>query len=154
MDEAKITEEEIDVSSIIEEVKDYSSGGIVIFLGTVRNFSEAGKVREIEYEAYDEMALKKMKEIIAYSKEKWPLRKVRVVHRKGKLSLGEVSVAIAVSAPHRKEAFEACRYIIDSVKGEVAIWKKERLDDGKERWVESHNEDKMFKRETKQRHAR
>jgi molybdopterin synthase catalytic subunit len=153
MDETRITEAEIDVSSLIEEVKDKSSGGIVIFLGTVRDFSEAGKVREIEYEAYDEMALKKMKEIIAYSKEKWPLRKVRLVHRKGKLSLGEVSVAIAVSAPHRKEAFEACRYIIDTVKGEVPIWKKERLEDGKERWVESYNEDKMFKRETKQRRA-
>ena len=153
MDETIITEEEIDVNSIIEEVKDNSAGGIVIFLGTVRNFSEAGKVRVIEYEAYNEMALKKMKKIIAYSKAKWPLRKVRVVHRKGKLSLGEVSVAIAVSAPHRKEAFEACRYIIDSVKGEVPIWKKERLEDGKERWVESYNEDKMFKQETKQRHA-
>ncbi|MEM0118504.1 MAG: molybdenum cofactor biosynthesis protein MoaE [Conexivisphaerales archaeon] len=147
MDEVDIVTGEIEINRLIDSIKDPECGGLVVFLGTVRNHSEAGRVKELEYEAYEEMAKKKMSEISNQAKEKWPVKKVAILHRKGRLKIGDISVAVGVSSPHRKEAFEACRYIIDSVKGEVPIWKKERLADGGERWVEEEAANRKTKGE-------
>ena len=132
-----ITDKNIDVDEALQSVLDEEAGAVVIFVGTVRNFSEAGKVKQLEYEAYESMAEKRIREIIEDAKKKWPLTKVYVRHRVGRLKLKEASVVVSVSAPHRKEAFESCRYIIDTLKKEAPIWKKERLAEGGERWVES-----------------
>jgi len=109
---------------------------VVLFLGTVRNTSEAGSVDEIIYESYTPMAEKRAAEIEKTSRGVWPLRKVRIVHRIGRLRVGEVSLAVAVSAPHRAEAFDAVRHIVERIKHEVPIWKKEKLTGGGEVWVE------------------
>jgi len=117
-------------------VEDQSAGAIVLFLGTVRDTGEAGKVRGMTYEAYGSMAQKKIAEIRNEILEKWPVKKARVVHRVGKMQLKDVSVAIAVSSAHRDEAFKACRFGIERIKKEVPIWKKEALAKGGDVWVE------------------
>jgi molybdopterin synthase catalytic subunit len=132
----RLTEEIIIPGDLLKSVEHEEAGGIVLFLGTVRNQSEAGKVTEIIYEAYSSMAEKKLKEIEEEAKQRWPVREVRIVHRTGRLRVGEVSVGVAVSAPHRAEAFEACRHIIERIKRDLPIWKKERLAVGKDVWVE------------------
>lgn len=110
------------------------SGGIDIFIGTVRNATKGKTVLKLEFEAYGPMALKEMEKIANQVFEKWPVQKVLLHHRTGVLSVGEVPVVIAVSAAHRAAAFEACRFIIDTLKQTVPIWKKEFFEDG-EVWV-------------------
>lgn len=110
------------------------AGGIDVFIGTVRNKTKGKNVKYLFYETYEKMALLEMEKIAKYATKKWKLKKVVIHHRKGKLEIGETAVVIAVSAPHRKEAFEACRYIIDTLKATVPIWKKEVFEDG-EKWV-------------------
>ncbi len=134
----RITRKEIDVADVIRSVGDGGAGAIVLFLGTVRDSSEAGKVDRLSYEAYEPMAEKRLLEVEEEVKRIWPsTRKVRIVHRVGEsLSVGDVSVAVAVSSEHRAEAFEACRHAIERIKRDVPIWKKERLADGSEVWVE------------------
>jgi molybdopterin synthase catalytic subunit len=134
--EERVTKSRIDVQSILAETDDPGSGGTVLFIGTVRNNSEAGSVDRIVYDAYVPMAEKRMLEIEEEVRRSLHPGKVAMQHRIGELGVGEVSVAVAVSAPHRAEAFEACRRAIESIKHDVPIWKKERLVDGKERWVE------------------
>lgn len=131
----RIVFEEIDLSEILNAVRDPAGGGTVLFIGTTRNQSEGRTVLSLEYEAYAAMALRMMEEIAAEAKERWDLCRTAMVHRVGKVGIGEASVAIAVSAPHRKEAFEACRFCIDRLKQNVPIWKKEWFADGGE-WVE------------------
>ncbi|MDG6928609.1 MAG: molybdenum cofactor biosynthesis protein MoaE [Nitrososphaerota archaeon] len=133
---SRITRRRIVPARMVEAVADGGAGGVALFLGTVRDRGEAGPVDAIEYEAYASMAEARMAEIEEEAKRRWPTKKVRVLHRVGRLALGEVSVAVAVSCAHRAEAFEACRFIIDRIKQEVPIWKKERLAGGGERWVE------------------
>ncbi|MDA4132141.1 MAG: molybdenum cofactor biosynthesis protein MoaE [Thaumarchaeota archaeon] len=113
------------------------AGAVVLFLGTVRNNSEAGRVERIEYEAYAPMAEKRLAEAEREVRRRWPRTTgVKIVHRVGSLTIGEVSVAVAVSSPHRAEAFEACRHAIEMIKRDVPIWKREKLSDGSEVWVE------------------
>lgn len=112
------------------------AGGVDIFLGTTRNHSKGKRVVRLEYEAYVPMALKLMSEIETEIRERWSIHKLSMIHRTGVVPVMEPSVAIAVSASHRKEAFEACRYAIDELKKRVPIWKKEIFDDG-ETWVEN-----------------
>ncbi len=113
------------------------AGGVALFLGVVRDNSEAGRVDEIDYEAYESMAEKELLQAEEEVKRMWPqTRKVNVIHRLGRLSVGEVSVAVAVSSPHRAEAFAACRQAIERIKHDAPIWKRERLADGTEVWVE------------------
>ncbi len=131
-----LTSSEIVPQDVLESVGDHSAGGVVLFLGTVRNTSEAGNVKEILYEAYDSMAEKRLAEIEDQIRENWPVKKVRILHRVGRLRLGEVSVAVAIACAHRAEAFDACRQAIEMIKHDVPIWKKEKLADGTERWVE------------------
>jgi molybdopterin synthase catalytic subunit len=131
-----ITEEEIDPKEILESVKSERAGAVAIFLGTVRNFSEVGRVEGIRYESYVKMAEQRLWEIEEELYRRWPVEKVRIVHRVGELAVGDISVAVAVSSPHRAEAFEACRHAIERIKREVPIWKEERLVGGGKRWVE------------------
>ena len=111
------------------------AGGTVLFIGSVRDHNQDGTVSEIYYEAYKEMAEKNLTEIEIEARKKWNLKKFLAVHRTGNLKVGEVAVAVAASAEHRKEAFEACRYGIDEIKIRVPIWKKEVTDSGIG-WVE------------------
>jgi molybdopterin synthase catalytic subunit len=131
----KITREPLSVELAVSEVNKSGNGGICTFTGTVRDNAEGKGVLHLEYDAYPAMAEKKLAEIASEIKDKWGLEDVSIVHRIGKLEIGEVAVVIAVGAPHRKEAFAACQYAIDRIKEYVPIWKKEYFEDG-EVWVE------------------
>jgi molybdopterin synthase catalytic subunit len=113
------------------------SGGIDVFIGTVRNATKGKKVIKLEFEAYEPMAIAEMKKIAEQAFDKWQVQKVLIHHRTGVLEVGEVPVVIAVSAAHRAAAFDACRHIIDTLKQTVPIWKKEIFEDG-EVWVAAH----------------
>ncbi|MGC2574373.1 MAG: molybdenum cofactor biosynthesis protein MoaE [Candidatus Nitrosopolaris sp.] len=130
-----ITSETIDICKILLDTMDNWAGGTVLFTGSVRDHNEDGRVSEIYYEAYKEMAEKNLTEIEIEARTKWNVKKFVAVHRVGNLKVGEVAVAVAASAEHRKEAFEACRYGIDEIKIRVPIWKKEVTDSGIG-WVE------------------
>jgi molybdopterin synthase catalytic subunit len=132
-----ITDQPIDVDAAIAAAQSERAGAVNVFIGTVRNHAARRTVVRLEYEAYDKMALKKMEEVAAEARRRWPVEKVAVVHRKGVLQIGEVAVVIAVSTPHRRESFEACQYIIDTIKQVVPIWKKEVYENG-ETWVAAH----------------
>ena len=131
----KITSDEIELGDVIRAVEAGDAGAIVHFLGVVRNNTEGREVSYLEYEAYPPMAEKKMAEIAQEIHEKWGLDRVAMIHRVGRLEIGEVSVAVAVASPHRKEAFEACHYAMNRLKQIVPIWKREVWADGAEEWV-------------------
>lgn len=114
-----------------------SAGGTVVFVGTVRNQTKGKKVLHLDFEAYEPMALKEMRKIAEEVSRRWEALHVSVHHRVGSLQIGEIPVIIAVSTPHRKAAFEACQYAIDTLKETVPIWKKEFFEDG-EVWVAAH----------------
>jgi molybdopterin converting factor subunit 1 len=131
----RVTGEPIDAAALIAAVQTAADGAVCVFYGVVREDSRQRKVRYLEYDAYPEMAEKKMRQILDEVAQRWPEQRAAIVHRVGKLEVGEASVVIAVASPHRGESFEACRYVIDRVKQEVPIWKKEVFTDG-EAWVE------------------
>ena len=131
----KITSAEIELGDVIRAVEAGDAGAIVHFLGVVRNNTEGREVSYLEYEAYPPMAEKKMAEIAQEIHEKWGLDRVAMIHRMGRLEIGEVSVAVAVASPHRREAFEACHYAMNRLKQIVPIWKREVWTDGEEEWV-------------------
>lgn len=114
-----------------------SAGGSVVFVGTVRNNTKGKPVLRLEFEAYAPMALAEMKKIASEAGRRWNCEKIAIHHRTGVLEVGEIPVIIAVSTPHRKAAFEACSYCIDTLKETVPIWKKEIFEDG-EVWVAAH----------------
>ncbi|HKC73130.1 MAG TPA: molybdenum cofactor biosynthesis protein MoaE [Chloroflexota bacterium] len=131
----RITSEPIDVEALYRAVLRDRDGAVVTFHGVVREYSDSGRaVRYLEYEAYPEMAEAQMRTIGAEIKRRWDVDDVAMVHRIGRLEIGEASVVIAVAAPHRGEAFDACEYAIDTLKATVPIWKKEVFADG-EVWV-------------------
>lgn len=130
-----ITNEPIDFAAVTESVRDDNAGAVVLFMGTVREMTGDKQTTLLEYEAYPEMAEAKMKEIADAADEKWELLGAAAVHRVGRLDLGEIAVAVAVSAAHRIEAFEAGRFMIDTIKDQVPIWKKENWSDGTKEWV-------------------
>ncbi len=136
----RIANEPIDLQSIVRSVITPESGGINVFVGTTRNHAGGRSVDLLEYEAYEPMALKMMHAIVEEAKERWPLHAVAVVHRLGRVEVGEVSVAIAVSSAHRKEAFEATRFLIDELKRVVPIWKREYFSDGSVEWSQQTDE--------------
>ena len=127
----------LDIQSAVNWVMSPESGGIDVFIGTVRNLTKGKTVVRLEFEAYETMAVSEMNKIAATSFEKWPVQKVLIHHRTGVLQVGEIPVIIAVSAAHRAAAFEACRFIIDTLKETVPIWKKEIFEDG-DVWVAAH----------------
>lgn len=122
-------------TSIAEEFARASDGAVVTFAGVVRDSSVGRDVRELQYESYDEMAESEMRRIAEEACNRWPIGRVLMVHRTGHLAIGDVSVLIAVSAPHRGEAFDACEFCIDTLKQTVPIWKKEHFADGESVWV-------------------
>jgi molybdopterin synthase catalytic subunit len=130
-----ITEAPIDHAAITEGVRSNNAGAVCSFLGTVREMTGDRRTASLDYEAYPEMALKKMAELEDEARSRWPILEAALVHRVGHLELGEISVVVAVSCPHRGQAFEACRWLIDRLKEVVPIWKKEVWADGTEEWV-------------------
>jgi molybdopterin synthase catalytic subunit len=133
----EISSQNIDIQAVITAASSDKAGAIDVFIGTVRDSSLSKNVVKLEYETYDTMAIKKLNELVAEAKSKWPIEKVAIVHRKGTLNIGDVAVVIAVSTPHRAESFAACQWIIDNLKIVVPIWKKEFYNDGAI-WVAAH----------------
>ena len=130
-----VTADPLDPVEAVASVADPAAGGTCVFLGTVRDHSEAGAVTGLSYEAWDDLALARLEELGEELFATWPLRLVSLWHRTGDLGVGEVSVVVACSAAHRAEAFEACRHGIERLKDDVPIWKKEHLVDGEAHWV-------------------
>lgn len=130
-----LSAEPLSVDEALAAVADPGAGGTCVFLGTVRDRSDGGDVTGLEYEAWDELATRRLNEIAGEMLDGWPLRRVAILHRTGDLAVGEISVVVACSAPHRAEAFEACRHGIERLKEDVPIWKKEGLVSGEVRWV-------------------
>lgn len=130
----RIVTEPIDLDQLIRAVADPAAGAIATFLGVTRDHNEGRNVTGLEYEAYPEMALREIERIAAAARERWDIRAIAIVHRIGKVPIGEASVAIAVSASHRRAAFEACHFAIDRLKEVVPIWKKESFEGG-EVWI-------------------
>ena len=122
------------VTDALDAVASLRAGGTALFVGTVRDRSDAGAVTELEYSAYDDMAEKVITEIACEAAEKWGLLGVVVQHAIGPRKVGEVTFVVACAAPHRDEAFDACRYVTDEVKRRAPVWKKERGPWG-ERWL-------------------
>jgi len=134
-DTFRVVEQPLSLDAIANDVDDPGAGGIVVFSGVVRNETGGRPVKFLEYEAHAAMAETKMREIGADIRGRWPgVRRVAMRHRIGRLEIGEASVLIAVSAAHRQEAFEACKFAIDTLKQTVPVWKKEHFEDG-EVWV-------------------
>ncbi len=132
-----VSDKALDVQAVIDAVQTEQAGAINVFIGTVRNQTSQKSVIGLEYEAFEAMAIKKMEEIAEQAKAKFPVLKVAIAHRVGKLKLGEIAVVIAVATPHRAESFAACKFIIDTLKEVVPIWKKEIFEDG-DVWVSAH----------------
>ncbi len=133
---AWLTRDPIQAEEVLDRVRAASDGAVVLFLGVVRDHNEGRDVRGIEYEAYQEMAMSVMTAIALEAGESVETDRIAVVHRTGELEVGEVSLAIAVGSPHREEAYQASRYIIEEIKKRVPVWKKERFADGETSWVE------------------
>ena len=132
-DLVRLVDHPIDTAALLDTSP--QDGAACLFVGVVRNEHQGRRVERLEYEAYEEMALPLMEEIVADVKRRFPVTAVRLVHRVGLLEIGEASVAVVVSSPHRAEAFDACRFAIDTLKAKVPIWKKEHYADGTA-WLE------------------
>jgi molybdopterin synthase catalytic subunit len=131
----RVTTEPLSVQQVNDLVKRPTDGAVVTFDGIVRDNFDGRSVRYLEYEAYAAMAEKKLAEIGAEMQHKFAIGAIAMVHRIGRLEIGESSIVIAVAAPHRHAAFEACSYAMDRVKAEVPVWKKEFFTDGADHWV-------------------
>lgn len=137
MIELKISNQALDLLSCLEISKDLESGGVATFIGSVRNNTKGKEVVRLEFECYEPMAIKEMKKIAEFAIAKFAIRNVVIHHRIGVLYPGDVAVIIVVNDGHRESVFDACRYIIDTLKETVPIWKREIFDDGAE-WVSAH----------------
>jgi len=132
-----ITNSPLEIDKTISLVSAPALGGINVFIGAVRDQTKGKRVLRLEYEAYEPMALSEMTKIANQVKEQWPQSTVAIHHRVGTLQIGEAAVVIAVATPHRDDAFDACKFAIDTLKETVPIWKKEVFEDG-EVWVAAH----------------
>ncbi len=133
----EITNEKLEVQSVLDAVDSEKSGAVNLFIGTVRNHTSGKSVDKLYYESYDKMVIKELEIIVNKAKSTFDIHKVAVTHRKGELKIGDMAVLIAVSSAHRKASFQACEYIIDTIKQTVPIWKREYFEDG-EVWVNAH----------------
>ena len=134
----RVTHGVMNPDELVKLVRRDEAGGVTLFYGDVRNHSEGRSVERLEYEAHESMALAKMREVAAETKQRFPeVCEVGVWHRIGTLEIGETSLLVAVSSPHRKDAFEACHWCVDRIKEVVPVWKKEHWSDGAA-WVEGH----------------
>ncbi len=139
----RLTQERISVSDLARSLQAASDGAMVAFEGVVRNHSNGRRTLYLEYEAYEPMAIRRMEEIGAEARAKFAVRSVGIIHRTGRLEIGETSVAIVVAAAHRQPAFEACQYLIDRLKQVVPVWKKEYFEDGVV-WVEGEDQKQIL----------
>lgn len=130
----ELTRETINYEKLTEAVRDHAAGAVVLFLGTVREFTQGVQTDRMAYEAYPEMARHSLQLLVEKAFQQFPISQAAVSHRIGDLQLGDISVAIAVSAPHRAQAFEAGRWMIDTLKEQVPIWKREYYSDGRVEW--------------------
>jgi molybdopterin synthase catalytic subunit len=135
----RLTHDPIDFTGVTESVRSGGCGAVALFLGTVRDLTAGRETTALDYEAYPPMAEKQMAAIEAELRQRWAVGDVAMVHRLGRLGVGEVAVAVAVSAPHRAAAFDACRYAIDALKESVPIWKRENAPDGTGEWVHQND---------------
>lgn len=133
----KITSNKLNLQVCNDFVQDDASGGIALFVGTVRNHTKGKKVKRLDFSAYEPMAIKEMNKIAEQALDKFSIHKIAIHHAVGNLKIGDVPVIIATSSAHREAAFKACQYAIDTLKETVPIWKKEYFEDG-EVWVNSH----------------
>ena len=132
-----ISDRPLDEAEVVARVAGRDTGGVVSFVGTVRDHARGQSIRYLEYEAYPEMAEREMQKICDEALRRWPGTRVAIAHRTGHLEIGDAAVVVAACAPHRGEAFDACRYAIDTLKVTVPIWKKEVAESG-EYWVDDH----------------
>lgn len=132
-----ITDKKLNIQNCYDFVQEPSCGGIALFVGTVRDATKNKEVVLLDFETYKPMAVKEIQKIALQAIQKFSINKIAIHHAEGKLKIGEIPVIIAVSAPHRNAAFDACRYAIDTLKETVPIWKKEHFTDG-EVWVNAH----------------
>lgn len=132
-----VTRDPIAIPDLVASVCGAERGGVVLFVGTVRRGREDGPVRAIEYSAYEEMAAAEFGRIVAEAQARWPDARFAAQHRVGAVCVGEPSIAVAAAAPHRAEAFAACRYVIEEAKSRLPVWKREQFDDGGVRWREN-----------------
>ena len=135
MSDFQITSEPIDLQAFRQQLLDTSCGAYVQFDGWVRDHNEGQAVLRLEYEVYEPLAVKEGRRIIEEAREKFGVENAFAVHRSGLMGLSEAAVVVGVSSPHRSEAFDACRYIIDQAKVRLPIWKKEHYTSGKSEWV-------------------
>ena len=135
----RLQAEAISIEELVSAVETAGDGAIAVFLGTVRNENRGRAVLYLEYEAYDEMAESEMARVAEQAREQFAVSNVAIVHRTGRLEIGQASVAVAVAAPHRGAAMDACRFVIDTLKQTVPIWKKEVFEGG-EVWIEGAGE--------------
>lgn len=134
----EITSEPIDPQRLTDAVRKDESGAVALFSGVARNHNEGRRVCALEYDAYPALAEKKLREVAEEARARWPLTGIGILHRTGRIAIGETSLLVAVSAAHRREAFEACHYAVDRIKQIVPIWKKEIWEDGEGAWVAGH----------------
>ena len=134
-----IQKEPLDLDKLMKEAGTDRDGSVVTFIGRARNESMGKRVEYLYYEIYNGMALKEIEKIVNLAAEKWSLSSCLVVHRYGRIGIGEPSIAIAVSSPHREESFQSAQYIISEIKDRVPIWKKEYYSDGSE-WISGKSE--------------
>jgi len=139
----RLTRDPIPTHDLARQLTAPEDGAVAVFEGVVRNHSRAGKTLFLEYEAYEPMAVRKMEEIGREMREKFPVDGIGMIHRLGRLEIGETSVAIIVTSAHRAAAFEACRYAIDRLKQSVPIWKKEYFEDGAV-WAEGEGQTRIL----------
>ena len=133
----QIQSQSLDLAALVSFVSNPRAGGIATFLGTTREDKNPSghPLLALDYEAYQAMAISQMHQIAADAREHWPICKLAIIHRTGRVAVGEPSVAIVVSTPHRHQAFEACRFLIDQLKSNVTIWKKEIWANGTTSWA-------------------
>ncbi len=131
----ELTESPIDHNALMNSVQDHSCGASVLFLGTVREYTDGKQTDSLTYEAYHEMAINEISKLIKQARQQWNFKHVGIIHRLGPLALGEIAVAIAVSSPHRADSFAAAQFLMDEIKKSVPIWKQEHWSDGSTEWV-------------------
>lgn len=131
----ELTNSPIDSAELLRKVGSAQAGAVVLFLGTVREMTGDRRTIALDYECYPEMAERQLKELETQARARWPIVECAIVHRLGHLELGEASVAVAVSTPHRDASFEAAKWLIDTLKQVAPIWKKENWADGATEWV-------------------
>jgi molybdopterin synthase catalytic subunit len=136
----QLTDQPIDTARLVEAARHPATGAVLLFLGTTRELTNGRRTAALDYEAYSEMAERRLTELEAEARRRWPLLECGIVHRLGRVPVTEASVAIVVSTPHRADAFAAGQWLIDTLKQDVPIWKREEWGDGTTEWVHPAND--------------